>query len=114
VLAQPSYERLTEAAERDVDLAPLLARLPATLPLENVPACVSGRAPRKRPEVLDASTLQPDGQMEIFRFTKRYILSRYYTKSLRCKSCVHDSECSGMHINYVRAHGFGSMQPVAP
>src|SRR5256885_13137726 len=47
-----------------------------------------------------------------FRFTKRYILEHYWTKSLRCKGCVHFDACQGMHVNYVRAHGYGVMQPV--
>jgi hypothetical protein len=50
--------------------------------------------------------------VEIFRYTRRYILDGYYTKSLRCKSCIHDAECQGMHINYVRAHGYAVMQPI--
>jgi MoaA/NifB/PqqE/SkfB family radical SAM enzyme len=110
-LRQPTYERLTEAAERDVELREFFARFPHAVPVEGVPACVTGRAPRRRPKTLDTAMMTTSGRVEIFRYTKRYIVEHYLTKSLRCKSCVHDSECSGMHVNYVRAHGYGVMQP---
>jgi hypothetical protein len=57
--------------------------------------------------MLDAS-----GHLEIFRYTQRFILERYRTKSLRCKPCRYFATCGGMHVNYVRAHGYGVMQPV--
>ena len=77
-----------------------------------VPACVTGHAPRERPPVLDTAMLGPDNRLEIFRYTKRFIVDHYLTRSLRCRECVHASTCSGMHVNYVRAHGFSLLQPV--
>jgi hypothetical protein len=56
--------------------------------------------------------MTPEGRIEIFRYTKRYILEHYRAKSLRCKPCVHFAACEGMHINYIRAHGYSLMQPV--
>jgi hypothetical protein len=112
VLHQPSYERLTEAAARDVDLREFFARFPHPVPVEGVPACVTGRPPRPRPPTLDTAMMTPEGRLEIFRYTKRFILAHYRTLSLRCKECVHRQGCDGMHINYVRAHGYGLMQPV--
>ncbi len=112
-LYQPTYERLTEAAERDVDPHDFFARFHHVVPVEGVPACVLGRAPRARPRTLDASMLRPDGALEIFRYTRRYILEHYRSKSLRCKSCVHEASCEGMHINQVRAHGYALMRPVS-
>jgi MoaA/NifB/PqqE/SkfB family radical SAM enzyme len=109
VLRQPNYERLTDSAM--YDLADF-SQLPAQIPVENLPACVTGRPPRPRPPVLDTAMRNDDGRVEIFRYTKRYILDGYYTKSLRCKSCVHDAACQGMHINYVRAHGYAVMKPM--
>ena len=53
------------------------------------------------------------GVLEIFGYSHHYIENRYYAKSLRCKSCVHDSECRGMHINYVRSFGFKGLEPVS-
>jgi MoaA/NifB/PqqE/SkfB family radical SAM enzyme len=109
VLRQPTHERLTDSAL--YDLADF-SRLPSNIPVENLPACVLGRAPRPRPPVLDTAMRGADGRLEIFRYTRRYLLDRYYTKSLRCRSCVHHLSCDGMHVNYVRAHGYAAMQPI--
>ncbi len=112
-LYQPTYERLTESAERDADLRDFFARFTAPVPVDGVPACLSGRAPRARPALLDVAMLAPSGRVEIFRYAKRYILDGYFTKSLRCKTCAHDAECGGAHVNFVRAHGYATLVPVA-
>lgn len=112
VLRQPTYERLTESAARDVDLREFFAAFVHPVPVEGVPACVTGRPPRAPAPTLDATMMDPAGRLEIFRYAKRYIREHYLTKSVRCRSCVHDRTCSGMHVNYVRAHGFALMSPV--
>lgn len=112
VLRQPTYERLTEASERDLDLPAFFARFRHEVPVEGVPECILGRTPRVVPRTLDASMMRPDGKLEIFRYTRRYILESYRSKSLRCRSCVHDAACGGLHINQVRAHGYAWMRPV--
>ena len=111
VLWQPTHERLTGAAEEDVDLPGFFAAFTLPVPVEGVPACVLGRPPRVRPAVLDAAMLTSDGRVEIFRYARRYVLDRFFTKSLRCRGCVHDAGCRGLHINHVRARGYAAMQP---
>lgn len=112
-LRQPTYERLTEAREHDVDLRDFFARIaPSHVPVEGVPACILGRTPRERPEALDLAGFDATGRLEIFRWTRRYLLDGYRTRSLRCAMCVHAADCRGMHVNFVRAHGYGTMQPV--
>ncbi|MCA9715615.1 MAG: radical SAM protein [Myxococcales bacterium] len=117
-LRQPTHERLTESAEQDIELREFFAafeQLPGPrAPVDDVPACVIGRPARLRPRFLDASMLTDEGQLEIFRYAKRYILDRYWSKSLRCKTCVYNESCRGMHINYIRARGYGLMEPVEP
>jgi molybdenum cofactor biosynthesis enzyme MoaA len=111
-LHQPSYERLTEASASDVDLHEFFARFTHPVPVDGVPACILGRAPREARRILDTAMMTPDARLEIFRYTRRYILEGYRTKSLRCKTCVHFDRCDGMHVNYVRAHGYAVMRPV--
>jgi molybdenum cofactor biosynthesis enzyme MoaA len=118
-LRQPTYERLTEASEHDVDLRDFFAKLasvprltPSGPPVEGVAPCILGREPRARPPMLDLSTFDGDGRLEIFRWTRRYLVAGYMTRSLRCAECVHSASCAGMHVNFVRAHGYASMQPV--
>jgi len=112
VLRQRTHERLTESAASDVDLRAFFTKFTHAVPVIGVPACVLAHAPRQEPPTLDASMLAPEGALEVFRFTRRHIESGYMTKALRCKQCIHNATCTGMHINYVRAHGYGVMQPV--
>jgi len=113
-IRQPTYERLTEAAERDVDALAFFAEYGhPDVPVENLPECVIGRAPREQPTTLDTAMMRPDGRLEIFRYTRRYILDGYRSKSLRCRGCVRDADCAGLHINQVRAHGYRWLTPVS-
>jgi MoaA/NifB/PqqE/SkfB family radical SAM enzyme len=109
---QPTYERLTENAHRDADLPELFAALDASVPVDALPECVTGRAPREPAKVLDTTMMLPDGRLEIFHYAQRYILDHYRTKSLRCRGCSRDARCDGLHVNYVRAHGYGAMRPI--
>ena len=111
-LRQPHYERLTEAAARDVDAPAFFERLGTKISVAGLPACVIGAAPRREPSTLDAAMTSPDGRLEIFRYARRYIESRYMSKPLRCRTCVHDARCAGLHINQVRAHGYRWLDPI--
>lgn len=113
-LAQPSWERLTESRDNDVDLKAFFEAFVPEVPVEDVPACILGRPPRPREPTLDASMLADSGTPEPFRFVRRYVDDAYRVKSLRCERCVHEAECTGLHVNHVRAHGFEAMQPVEP
>lgn len=110
-LRQPTWERLTQSKERDVDLQAFFAKLAFDVPAEGVPKCVSASA-RPTRKVYDTAMGTSDGKLEAFRYVQRYILDGYRTKSLRCSTCVHESTCEGLHVNYIRAHGFDAMQPV--
>jgi MoaA/NifB/PqqE/SkfB family radical SAM enzyme len=112
VLWQPTHERLTSAAEEDLDLPVFFAEFGLPVPVEGVPACILGRAPRERPRVLDGAMLTAEGRIEIFRYARRYVLDRFHSKSLRCRGCVHDAGCRGLHINHVRARGYAAMRPI--
>lgn len=116
VLRQPNYDLVTAARTNDVDLPAFFARLSRPMPTENIPPCLApGAAPRDlaaRPVSLDTAALADDGRIQMTNFTKRYILQNFYTKSLRCKECVHSESCRGMHITWIRAHGFAPLQPI--
>jgi len=113
-LRQPTYERLTEAAANDVDLRDFFAQFAHHVPVDGVPECILGRPPRAPRAVADTAMMTPDGHLEIFRYTRRYILEGYTTKSIRCAECAAAAGCRGMHVNYVRAHGYGLMRPIGP
>lgn len=109
---QPNYELVSEARARDVELREFFAAFTAPVPVENVPACILGRAPRPTPATADAAMLRADGRLEIFRFTRRFIADGFYAKALRCRGCRQDARCRGQHVNHIRAHGFAAMTPI--
>jgi pyruvate-formate lyase-activating enzyme len=111
VLAAANHERLTRALERDADLPSFFQSYSETVPVENVPACISGRAPGPQSSVLDAGILAPSGGIDIVGFTGWYIREAYRLKSRRCRACSHVRDCDGAHVNFIRAHGFGVLQP---
>jgi molybdenum cofactor biosynthesis enzyme MoaA len=116
VLRQPNYALVTEARAADVDLREFFARLGRPVPTENIAPCLApGAAPRDvapRPLALDTAALADDGRIHMANYTGRYILQNFYTRSLRCKECAHSEACRGMHITWVRAHGYAQMLPV--
>jgi MoaA/NifB/PqqE/SkfB family radical SAM enzyme len=112
-LRQPTYERLTEAQSHDVEAPRFFETLRARPPVRGLPRCVVGREVAPEPASFDGTTTGPDGALEIFRFTRRFVLEGYTTKSLRCRGCAFDASCGGMHVNQVRAHGYAWMRPLA-
>ncbi len=111
-IVQPSHDRLTTAASEDVELAGFFRDFRLEVPVEGVPACIAGERARATPSTLDAAMMTPQGELEIFRFARRYVQSDYRVKSLRCKTCTHIGSCEGVHVNHVRAFGFSALQPV--
>ncbi len=112
VIVQPTHDRLTTAAERDVELRPFFEAFTLPIPVEGVPACIAGERARPTPVTLDTSMMTPEGRLEIFHYARRYVQTDYRVKSLRCKACVHVQSCDGLHVNHVRAFGFAGLEPV--
>jgi hypothetical protein len=61
---------------------------------------------------LDAGALGLDGRVNMTGFTQRYVADRYLTRSRRCGDCAYSESCQGVHINFVRAHGYAPLAPV--
>lgn len=116
VLVQPNYDLVTEAKSNDVELPAFFAQFTAPVPTENIAPCLAPGAallrPEPRPAELDVAMLADDARIDMTRYTKRYVQSGFYSKSVRCKDCVKSASCRGMHINWIRAHGYGPMSPI--
>jgi pyruvate-formate lyase-activating enzyme len=113
-LAQPNYDLVSLAHENDIDLVAFFASYPHPVPVENVPACLLGRAPRPHPRTLDVAMLGADARIDMVAYTKRYVADAYYTKAVRCGTCAENASCRGVHVNWVRAHGFAALAPITP
>jgi MoaA/NifB/PqqE/SkfB family radical SAM enzyme len=112
VLAQRNYDLVSDAHAHDIDTRAFFAAYTAPIPVENVPACILGRAPRPHPSTLDVAMLGSDARIDMPAFTKRYVADAYYTKALRCGTCSENASCRGVHVNWVRAHGFAPLTPL--
>jgi len=112
VLVQPNYDRVTDALANDVDLTSFFAAYRRELPLENIPACLSGKPPRQTPRVVDTAMLGPDARVDMKAYTQRFVADGFYTKALRCKDCKENARCRGVHVNWVRAHSFAQLAPI--
>jgi MoaA/NifB/PqqE/SkfB family radical SAM enzyme len=113
LVQQPSYERLTDQRREDVDVRSVCEQLPASVRTLNLPACLGGRDPKRNAPGLDGAMLGGDGRVDMTRYTQRFVAARFMTKSRRCRQCVHDASCEGVHLNFVRAHGYGVLEPVS-
>lgn len=113
VIMQPNYSRMTDQLTHDLeDIQGFFASLQGSVKTENIPTCLSKRPAKRRLKLLDAGMLGPDARIDMTAFTERYISDGFYTKSLRCRSCVEHSTCPGVHINFVRAHGYKKLEPI--
>lgn len=112
VLVQPNYDRVSDALANDVKLPALLSRVPERVAVENVPRCLAGRPVGASRLTLDAAMLGADGRLDMTKYTQRYVADGYYTKAVRCGTCVENARCRGVHVNWVRAHGFAALAPL--
>jgi len=112
IVCQPKYDRVTEQRRKDADLRAFCAALPAHVRTEDIPPCLGLREPLAPGARLDAGMLGPDGRIDMPGYTRRYVADRYMTKSRRCGRCAYAGECPGVHINYVRAHGYAALEPL--
>ncbi len=81
--------------------------------LKNVPRCIAGAETEPHDhELLDASLLDRGGDLDLDRYVHHYIEHEYYARSMRCYRCSQSETCAGMHVNYLRSHGFRSLRPL--
>jgi MoaA/NifB/PqqE/SkfB family radical SAM enzyme len=114
VLVQKNYDLVSDAHANDVDTKEFFATYPHEIPVENVPTCIAGPSARPAAKTLDLAMLGPDARIDMTAFTKRYVADGFYTKALRCKDCRENASCKGVHVNWVRAHGFSALTPLSP
>lgn len=112
VVTLPTYDRVTDNHKHDVDVRATLAELPPEVRTFDVPPCLGGREPERHERVLDTARLGHDGRVEVRAYTARFVEHGYRTKSRRCATCAYDVSCPGVHLNFVRAHGYAPLEPL--
>ena len=115
-LHQPSWEHLSEAAAHDVrDPAAFFTALGLSLPVSGLPACQAPAqqlvaAPaRLGPTLFEAET----GRIDIRALARAHVGEHYRSKSVRCRDCVVNDLCDGVHINMVRDQGLRMCRPLS-
>ncbi len=108
-----NHEFLSESQASDPTPATLRKLADAGVRLANVPRCVTGKESEPHThELLDASMLDRGGDIDLDRYVHHYIGHEYYARSLRCYRCAEQDHCRGMHVNYLRNHGFKVLRPL--
>lgn len=74
-------------------------------PLINIPHCLWGSG-------VFETYANMDPTYTLWDYTQKYINNLYRKKSLRCKTCIHNASCQGIHINFIRSYGFDILQPI--
>lgn len=93
----------------------VLARVGTVLDrdIEGLPPCLGGPRdggsawPSPGPELFDG-----DGNLLLEPFVGFFIGRLYRVKSLRCRQCVYDATCHGLHVNLARIWGLRALQPL--
>ncbi|MCX7943056.1 MAG: radical SAM protein [Deltaproteobacteria bacterium] len=81
------------------------------LKISNLPRCISGDLFRDRSYWFRSDFFGEYG-LNISAIAEDFLLSRNYHKSLRCKRCIYNAQCKGLHINHIRRFGFKILKPI--
>ncbi|MGM0578536.1 MAG: radical SAM protein [Myxococcota bacterium] len=110
----PNFEYLSDTKDNAVGPEEIAALRDVGVRLMNVTPCLGGDGSEPGAHFeISRDMLDEQGRMKVTPYVDRYIRGEYYKKSVRCRQCVFDGDCKGMHIQFLRAFGFRSLQPVA-
>jgi MoaA/NifB/PqqE/SkfB family radical SAM enzyme len=113
VVGTEEHELLSDTAQHALDLREFFARYQSPVPVEGVAPCLAGAsAQRKHLAVFDTAMLDHAGRFSVDGFVTSFVEDHYYAKSLRCRSCIKEPECQGLHVNYLRRFGFRQIEPI--
>jgi len=113
ILHVPSFEAMNDARAHLVDMRRYLKGwLGAAVRVENAPLCMHPQAmPPEAATVISADCFNAAGRLDVSAFAEHYIKHGYFSRSERCTECIHNADCRGMHINYLRLFGFATLIP---
>jgi hypothetical protein len=108
-----NHQFLSESQASDPTPDTLRRLAAAGVRLKNVPRCLARAETEPHDhELLDANLLDRGGDLDLDRYVHHYIEHEYYARSMRCYRCAESATCRGMHVNYLRNHGFRTLRPL--
>ena len=113
ILTLRNHEYLSGSQETDPTPETLRRLADSGVQIKNVPKCVAGKDVLSHDHnLLDASMLDGAGDLDLDGYVHHFITHEYYAKSLRCNRCAEKDRCKGLHVNYLRNHGFKILAPL--
>jgi len=107
-----NHEYVSESRESDPspDHIRLLSKFAHRF--RNIPQCVTGYEPEGNDRrVLWDSYVDAKGLIDLDAYVHHFVVQEYYSKSVRCGDCIFNESCEGLHINYIRNHGYKVCDP---
>jgi pyruvate-formate lyase-activating enzyme len=112
---QPHHEKLEQAVRRDV-LKPqeFFAQLQIPIATSGLPPCVARHTKIVEPlERWGMHLFDPElGRLDSRALSRHHIKEHYLAKSERCKDCIVDKSCDGLHVNMIRHQGLKILHPL--
>ena len=106
----PTYEILSITKKEHNNLLPTLKKI-KSIPILNCAYCLNKNGICNYENYLNLDIINnktPDPKQML----NEYISNDYYVKSLRCNKCKKNTDCKGMHINFIRTFGFKILKEV--
>lgn len=107
----PAYEILSEAIEEYKKIHEVISRF-KNIKIHNCTKCLHKHCQGNDTRIFNIDIINKDLTLDLKKLVEEYILNDYYVKSLRCRDCIESENCRGMHINFIRAFGFKSLNPI--
>jgi MoaA/NifB/PqqE/SkfB family radical SAM enzyme len=105
-----SNERMRDETQLGLDPEQIASR---GLPVSGLPVCLAPRRwelPRAE-SILDLVAVATPRELDVVGFTHFYLRDLHRVKSARCRECVHDPTCAGLHVNQARRLGLARLRP---
>lgn len=108
----PNSENMKEEFEYIVDIKEAQRLIEKyNIRIANLPKCISRSHFKSNPYFFKAEFIKENG-FDLMEIAKDFLLNKNYHRSLRCKDCIHYSQCMGIHINHIRRFGFKILKPI--
>ncbi|MGD9822776.1 MAG: radical SAM protein [Desulfobacter sp.] len=105
----PVFEKLSTARDEYEGILEFLC-LFQSIPVQDCTPCLANGGFFRSRNVISPELYLDKGRMDLGGLVEEYIHRDYFIKGDRCSECIHEKNCRGMHINFIRIFGFGRLK----